>query len=81
MYSSITSVISIKKEEADTYSSLVKNALFPTRVRVFSFETDGDSFPINMLRNMAFKNTDTTHVLMTDIDVFPDGTFCLGCIP
>ena len=25
------------------------------------------------MRNIAYKNSDTTHVLVTDIDIFPDG--------
>lgn len=70
--SPLTSVISFKKEEADTYNVLVKNALFPSRVRLFSFENESPSFPINRLRNLAYRNTETTHVLITDIDVFPD---------
>lgn len=73
MYSPLTSVICVKKEEANIYNSLVKSALFPSRIRTFSFESDTSFFPINRIRNIAYQNMDTTHVLVTDIDVFPDG--------
>ena len=73
--SPITTVFSIKREERDMYDSLVRNSLFPSRVHLLIHETDMTSFPINILRNIAYKNSDTTHVLVTDIDIFPDGMY------
>ena len=73
MCSPLTTVFSIQKEEHAVYDSLVRNSLFPSRVHLLIYESDMTSFPINMLRNIAYKNSDTTHVLVTDIDIFPDG--------
>ena len=73
MYSPLVSVISVKKDEVAIYNDLLEKSLFPSRVSLYAYEHDRDSFPINVLRNLAYKNTETTHVLMTDIDVFPDG--------
>ena len=63
----------MKKDEVAIYNDLLEKSLFPSRVSVYAYEHDRDSFPINVLRNLAYKNTETTHVLITDIDVFPDG--------
>lgn len=70
--SPIEGVIAVKNDEAATFKSLIKNGSFPSRVRIHSYQNDMTSFPINHLRNLAYQYTTTTHVLIADIDVFPD---------
>lgn len=70
--SPIEGVIAVKSDEATIFKSLIKDGSFPSRVKIHSYQNDMTSFPINHLRNLAYQYTSTTHVLIADIDVFPD---------
>lgn len=35
-------------------------------------ELDPESYPVNRLRNVALRAVQTSHLLMTDIDIWPD---------
>ena len=68
---SISAAICVQKEEKEFFQSLLDSSLLPSRVRVSMFVAEKTTFPINELRNLAYSNSDSTHILVTDIDILP----------
>lgn len=69
--SPISAAICVKKEEKELFQTITESSFFPSRVRVAMFVPERTNFPINKLRNLAYTNSDSTHVLVIDIDVIP----------
>lgn len=63
--------ISVPLSETSSFDAVEKNANLPSRVKLVRFVQSTPSFPINKLRNMAYQNSDTTHVMMLDRDIIP----------
>lgn len=79
-YRSISAAMCVKKEERELFQSLLDASLLPSRVHVSVFVAEKTTFPINDLRNLAYSNSVSTHVLITDIDILPSRgiVFCLS---
>ena len=63
--------ISVPLSETSSFDAVERNANLPSRVKLVRFVQSTPSFPINKLRNMAYQNSDTTHVMMLDRDIIP----------
>ncbi len=71
IFSPISIVITLKgnkTHEIEQYRIVLE--LFPLIAYQF-FETNEIYYPINTLRNIAIKNTKTTHFIVCDMDFWP----------
>lgn len=67
----ICAAVSVPLAEASRFDAVEKNANLPSRVKLVRFAQSGPSFPVNKLRNLAYENSDTTHVMLLDRDIIP----------
>lgn len=67
----ISVVVSVPSSESDSIGRVERNANLPTRVNLVRYVQPTTSFPINKLRNMAYQNSKTTHVVILDRDIIP----------
>lgn len=70
----ISNAIGCKTDEESRLRSLIESSLFPSRVSIRPVIANGDMLELNKLRNIAFSETTTTHVLVLDIDIIPSRT-------
>ena len=70
----ISIAIGCKTDEESRLRSLIESSLFPSRVSIRPVIANGDMLELNKLRNIAFSETTTTHVLVLDIDIIPSRT-------
>ena len=70
----ISLVVSVSPQDVNNIEKLEKDSNLPSRVKVTNYAPSKRSFPINTLRNIAYRNSDTTHVLMLDQDIIPAPT-------
>ena len=67
-------MVSVSPQDVNNIEKLEKDSNLPSRVKVTNYAPSKRSFPINTLRNIAYSNCDTTHVLMLDQDIIPART-------
>ena len=63
------------ENERTKLDSFLKKSRFPSRLVVTPYLDTSSHYPINKLRNIAIAKVSTSHYLMTDIDLFPAGSF------
>ena len=72
--SAIMIPVAITSQEDPLLRQYIEYSLFPSRVRLITFEVNVASFPVNTLRSIAVKNCQTTHVLITTPYAIPAST-------
>lgn len=49
--------------------------LASSRISVILYDSDSGSCPVNKLRNLAIRNSNTTHVWITDLNIWPSSRY------
>lgn len=68
----ISIALYLPKDDWETYKDTTQKMGIDNRITIsLHMQTQADLYPINLLRNIAIKNVQTTHFFMTDMDMWP----------
>ena len=62
----------VLETELATFNKQVQESLLDKRLSLVIYSSsDNSTYPINKLRNLAIKDSKTTHFWLTDLDMWP----------
>lgn len=69
-------VVNGRSDEERAISEYIRNTYLPSRLTVIMYlmgykNPMAKQFPVNLLRNLAIRNVETTHYLIMDMDLWP----------
>ena len=75
MYSPMIIVVNGHSDEERAISEYIRNTYLPSRLTIIMYLMGHKNpmtkqFPVNLLRNLAIRNVETTHYLIMDMDLF-----------
>lgn len=66
----------VTAREETTLRRIVENGNYESRLRITPLMAQNNKeYPINKLRNLAIRNVRTSHFWLTDMDMWPSGTY------
>ena len=76
MYSPMIIVVNGHSDEERAISEYIRNTYLPSRLTIIMYLMGHKNpmtkqFPVNLLRNLAIRNVETTHYLIMDMDLWP----------
>ena len=63
-------------QSAEIYQNVIKTMQIPKRMNIIPhFSENAEPYPINMLRNIALDQVQTSHLWLADMDMWPASTY------